>query len=431
MALQWKRHIVEGGGLYRFRILALLLGLSVVTYLDRVNISVAAQRIMPEYGLDAITMGYVFSAFTLGYALFQIPGGWLADRFGPRRILSLAVLAWSVFTAATAVAGDSPLVAALGVAGALVLTRVLIGIGEAAAYPAYSRVIADWFPPRERALGLGVTIAGVGLGAAVTPPFIAWIMEHWGWRWAFWISAAVGVALAGLWWRVARDRPEQHARVGAAELAVIRGGRGGAERPLAEPWGVVLRDGRVWLLTFGYFFFCYVIYVYLSWFYLYLVRERGFAVLEGAWYAMGPFIAITLFTPLGGWLADRLSGRLGALPGRRRVAMLGLGLTALCIMLGATAVQPLWAVFFLSLGAGWLYFAVTPFWSMAIEIAPGRAGAVAGIMNTGGNLGGVLSPVAIPWLGQYYGWSVALATAAGAALVAAAVWPWLRSRSHG
>lgn len=130
-----------------------------------------------------------------------------------------------------------------------------------------------------------------------------------------------------------------------------------------------------------------------------------------------------LFQILGGWLTDRLSGRLGALPGRRRVAMLGFGLTALCIMLGATAVQPLWEVFFLSLGAGWLYFAVTPFWSMVIEIAPGRAGAVAGIMNTGGNLGGVLSPVAIPWLGQHHGWSLALATAA--------VWSWLRSRSHG
>src|SRR5437879_8407351 len=148
----------------RWKILALLTLISIITYVDRVNISVAARQMMPALGLTQMQMGYVFSAFVLGYALFQIPGGWLGDRLGVRKVLAAAILWWSFFTACTAVAGTLPSAAWLGILGSLILVRFLIGVGEAAALPNFNRTVADWLPPQERGFGIGVSIGGIGIG---------------------------------------------------------------------------------------------------------------------------------------------------------------------------------------------------------------------------------------------------------------------------
>ena len=166
----------------RWRIAALLFTISVVTYIDRVNISVTARQIMPALGLSDLQMGQVFSAFVFGYAIFQIPGGRLGDRWGPRVVLTLAIIWWSTFTALTALAPTLPIAGLLGVLGSIMAVRFLIGVGEAAALPNFNRTVANWLAPHERGLGIGVAIGGIGIGSALTPPITAWIMVNFGWQ---------------------------------------------------------------------------------------------------------------------------------------------------------------------------------------------------------------------------------------------------------
>ncbi len=415
----------QGPTRVRWAILALLFAISVVTYVDRVNISVTARQMMPALGLTEVEMGQVFSAFVLGYALFQVPGGWLGDHWGARRVLALAVLWWSFFTALTAVAATLPLAALLGISGALAAVRFLIGVGEAAALPNFNRAVANWLPAQERGLGMGIAIGGLGIGSALTPPVTAWIMVTFGWQAAFYAGATLGLVVAALWFWFATDRPEDHPWVNEAEAALIRdAGPEGA--PGATPWRRLVGTPTVWWLVLSYSCLGYVAYVYLSWFYLYLVNVRGFDVLRGALLASTPFLAISIFAPLGGWATDRLAASLGANRGRAGVGAAGMALSALCILLGAELDAPYLAIAWLALGAGWLYFTVGAYWSATVDLSKRYAGTLSGLMNTGANLGGTLSPTLTPWLADRFGWTAALGAAAGIALLGGLLWRFIR-----
>ncbi len=426
----------------RWKILALLTLISVITYVDRVNISVAARQMMPALGLTQVQMGTVFSAFVLGYAFFQIPGGWLGDRWGSRRVLAAAVVWWSLFTALTALAGTLPTAQWLGILGSLILVRFLIGVGEAAALPNFNRTVADWLPRQERGLGMGVSIGGIGIGSALTPPIVAWMMVNYGWQSAFYASGAAGILIALLWVWYARDRPEQHRGVNEAELRYIVGVGGAAaagpppttrDTPLAlsppepVPWAAFLRTPTVWWLVLSYTGLGYIAYVYMSWFYLYLVNERGFTVLRGAFFASGPFLAITVLCPLGGWVTDRLAVRLGISRGRSSVGCAGMLLSGACIVAGTQIAEPHAAILLLSLGAGFLYFTVGAFWAGTIDLAPRHAGTLSGVMNTGANIGGTISPTLTPWLAEQFGWNVSLGVAAGIAALGGLLWLLVRT----
>lgn len=419
----------------RWNILALLTLISVITYVDRVNISVAARQMMPALGLTQIQMGYVFSAFVLGYALFQIPGGWLGDRWGSRVVLTGAVLWWSFFTACTAVAGTLPTAQWLGILGSLILIRFLIGVGEAAALPNFNRSVANWFPLRERGLGMGVSIGGIGIGSAITPPIVAWMMVNYGWQSAFYAAGLAGVAIAVLWGGYATDRPEQHRGVNTEELAVIKGTAppsAETQKPVPQgslepvPWAAFLRTPTIWWIVLSYTGLGYVAYVYMSWFYLYLVNERGFDVLRGAFFASGPFIAITVLCPLGGWVTDRLAASLGVNSGRSRVGCAGMLLSGACIVAGTQIAAPYAAITMLSLGAGFLYFTVGAFWASTIDLAPRHSGTLSGIMNTGANVGGTISPTLTPWLAEQFGWNASLGFAAAVAALGGLLWLLIR-----
>ena len=479
----------------RWRILVLLLLISIITYIDRVNISVTARQMMPALGLTNLQMGQIFSAFVFGYAIFQIPGGWLGDRWGPRRVLTFAVIWWSIFTALTAVAPTLPLANLIGIMGSLMVVRLLIGIGEAAALPNFNRAVANWHPPHERGLGIGITIGGIGVGSALTPPVTAWIMVNYGWQTAFYVAGGLGIGIALLWYWYATDHPRQHPHVNTAEADLIEGsesptdlstslkGRSGkawgmvhdsfadleksdwlhpaspakgngngtgekkgvstppipAEKGRKEekisgtitkanivPWKAILTTPTVWWLTLSYTCLGYVAYVYMSWFYLYLVNVRGFAILQGAFFASAPFIAMAIFCPLGGWVTDRLTEIYGVNRGRASVGGAGMILAALSIIIGANVEAPYVAIGFLSLGAGWLYFTVGPFWSSTTDLSKPYAGTLSGLMNTGANLGGTLSPTLTPWLADTFGWSVSLGIAAGIALLGGLCWLYIR-----
>src|SRR5277367_402170 len=204
----------------RFYLAFLLFVLSGVAYLDRTNISIAGLQISSEYGLGNQHLGWIFSAFLVGYAGFQVPAGWLAARFGPRRVLALGVLSWGVVTQLTALLPGGmahPLAILIGI-------RFALGIAESIMYPAANQFVARWIPQQERGFVNGLIFAGVGAGSGLTPPLLTWLILDYGWRDAFWFSAVIGFFAGAVWWVFARDTPEQHAGVSRAELNEIHAG---------------------------------------------------------------------------------------------------------------------------------------------------------------------------------------------------------------
>ena len=211
----------------RWLLISWLFVLSAVAYLDRVNLSIAGAKLTEEFAITNVQLGLVFSAFLLGYALFQAPAGWLADRFGPRRVLTAGVIWWGVFSALMAAISH-------GIANVilvLLVLRFLLGAGEAIIYPASNQFVARWIPRQERGKANGFIFAGVGIGAGVTPPFISYLMLHYGWRSSFLVSALIGLAAGTVWYLAARDTPETHPAVSPNELAFIQEGIGGAKLP--------------------------------------------------------------------------------------------------------------------------------------------------------------------------------------------------------
>lgn len=409
----------------RWRVLGLICLLSMVTYLDRVNISIAAKSMIDHYGLTQVGMGQVFSAFILAYGLFQVPGGWLGDRYGPRLVIALAVLWWSAFTALTAVVADIVPQTLLPPVWSLVLARFAFGAGEAAAWPCFNRAIANWMSVGERAFATSVPLAGGGVGAAVAPPLIAWVLVYYGWRESFYVSGAIGAVAAVAWYVVVRDRPEDHPAVSPTELAHIRSGatdEAAASYRSGTPWRAIFANRNVYLLFASAMTCGYMVYIYMTWFVTYLVNERGLSLMQGSLYTTGPFIAMALLSPLGGVLSDVLVRRRGRRTGRRAVSMAGMLVSAASMILGTWVADIHFAIVWLSLGAGAIYFALSAHWATTIDISKEHAGTVSGIMNWGGNMGGMISPILTPILAETLGWTPALRLAAAIIFAGALLW---------
>jgi ACS family glucarate transporter-like MFS transporter len=250
----------------------------------------------------------------------------------------------------------------------------------------------------------------------------AWIMVNYGWQTAFYLPSALGIGLAVLWWLLARDRPANHPWVSKHSASSI--GSPSIESP-SIPWAALRKTPTVWWLVLSYSCLGYVAYVYMSWFYLYLVNVRGFSILRGGLFAAAPFLAMLASCPLGGWATDRSAARRGITQGRRLVGMSGMALAAGSIALGALVESPYLAIASLSLGAGWLYFTVGAYWSSTSDLSKTHAGSLSGLMNTGANIGGTISPTVTPWIAEQWGWPVSLSTAALIALIGGIMWVWI------
>ena len=311
--------------------------LSGVAFLDRTNISIAGLQISREYGLGNQRLGWIFSAFLIGYAGFQLPAGWLAARFGPRRILTLGVLSWGVATSLTALL-PSNIAHAMAL---LIGLRFALGAGESVIYPAANQFVARWIPMHERGVINGLIFAGVGAGSGLTPPMLNWLITHHGWRAAFWFSAAVGFAAAIVWWLISRDRPEEHPGVDQAELREIRDGmefHAGAERKGID-WHAIFHRRDLPVLMAGYFSFGYIAWIYFSWFFLYMAQVRHVNLKSSADYAMLPFLSMTVCCLLGGVMSDRMTRRWGLRVGRCGLAAGSLAATAVFLVLGIAGAQ--------------------------------------------------------------------------------------------
>jgi ACS family glucarate transporter-like MFS transporter len=407
-------------GRVRWILIGWMFAISAIAYLDRVNISIAGHSIEEEFHLNNLQLGWVFSAFVLGYALFQAPGGRLADRFGPRKILALGTIWWAVFTSLTAfVPGGLPHALLI-----LLLVRFGLGIGEAVVYPASNRLVASWIPSQERGIANGLIFAGVGAGAGVTPPLITYILLHYGWRWSFWISAMIGLLAGGVWFLLARDAPEKHPWVAPEEIAHIEAGLPVATLESAKPlpWGAIFSNKDVLAITMSYFCYGYVAYIFFSWFFIYLSSVRGLNLKASSRYGMLPFMAMAICSPLGGWISDRLTKRHGKRIGRCGVAAVSIALCGAFIVLGTRAEDARLASIVLAGGAGALYLSQSSFWSVTSDIAGRSAGSVSGVMNMGSQLGGALTASLTPWLAKYFGWGTSFFAAAALCVVGALAW---------
>lgn len=403
----------------RYKILALLFLISLLTFLDRVNISVAGKYINETYGFSPVQYGIIFSAFVAGYMLFQLPGGYLSDRFGPRAVLTGAILWWSAFTVLTALAGTLVTARLFGVFGSFILVRFLIGIGEGVAYPASSKVVSVWIPYRNRALANGILLSGIGAGSAMTPPLIIWIISHGGWQSTFYLCGTIGVGVALFWHGYARNAPRDHPGVKAAELEAI--GDPPQKRASLSDVALIVKDRSMWFLSASYFVFGYIIYIYYSWFFLYLVNVKHIEIAKGSVLAAMPFLTMAITAPLGGYLSDRLCNRMG-FRGRKLLGVAGMAMVALSIALGSQARGLLTAVFLLSAGAGFLFLTVGSYWAGATDLHPDKAGSATGFMNTLANVGGIISPTLTPLIAEKLGWDSALIFAAALAVAGSLLW---------
>ena len=409
----------------RRRVGLLLFFLSFVTYLDRVNISVAGVPLAHQFGFSRVQLGTIFSGFLLGYTLFQIPAGWMGDRFGHKKIMIFAVLWWSLFTALTAVAGHGFLVSIAGTIASFWIVRFFIGLGEAATFPCANGLIAQWFTANQRGSVTGFMYAGVGIGTALTPPLITWLMVHTGWQSAFYISSLIGVLLAAaLYFGIPRRFSPDHDFDRRQEPSLTaRDHPDGGLRQL-------LGNSTIWLLTASIFMLGYVVNLYYFWFFIYLIDVRHFSLLASSFASSGPFLTMAICAPAGGFLADHLIPHLGRIHARRSVAMTGMTLAGLFIVLGTSVHTPILAIAFLSLGAGSVYLAVTSYFAVALDVSPSYSATAASVINTGANLGGAVSPTLTPWIAARYGWTPALYLAAGISLTAAILWFFVRSQGE-
>ena len=403
----------------RWFLVAWLFVLSAVAYLDRVNLSIASAKITEEFSISNVRLGFVFSAFLFGYALFQTPAGWLADRLGPKRVLTIGVVWWGVFTALTAAISHG----IANVVMALIVIRFLLGAGEAIIYPASNQFVARWIPSHERGVANGIIFAGVGIGAGVTPPLISFIMLHYGWRSSFAMSALIGLAAGAVWFLASRDTPETHPSVSPGELNVIQQGipkTNSSKDSGGLPWTTILSSANVWILSLAYFCFGYVAWIFFSWFYLYLAKVRGLNLKASGWYATLPFLAMAICSPFGGAVSDLLAKRFGARLGRCSIAVLGFALTAIFLLFGSAAQDTRVAIFVLAGGAGSLYLSQSAFWAVSADLGGKSSGSLSGFMNMANQIGGMMTVSLTPFLADRFGWNtgffVAAAVAGGGAL---------------
>ena len=407
-------------GRTRWVLIAWLFVLSALGYLNRVNISVAGEAISQDFHLSQIQLGWVFSIFTLGYALFQAPTGRLADRFGPRKILLLATVWWAFFLGLTAMAP-------FGIAASLVVLLALrfgLGMGVASIYPSANRVVAGWIPSAERGAATGWIFAGVGAGAGVAPPLISYLLLHGGWRWSMWVCAAIGLAAGLVWYLISRDLPELHAWMTPQEAEHIRTGlpRVPPSAPKAVPWKTIMTSKEVLLISLSYFAFSYAANIFFTWFFPYLKTVRHLDLKSSAFFGMLPFLAMAICSPLGGSVSDFLTKRYGKRIGRCGVAVVCMGLSALFIALGTLVPEARLASIVLAAGAGALYFAQSCFWSVTADIAGPSAGTVSGFMNMLGQFGGVVAPSLTPLMAMHFGWPAAFLVASGLGVMGSLVW---------
>lgn len=400
----------------RYTVVGFAFALSMITYIDRVCISAAAPAISAELGLSRVQMGFVFSAFTLAYAVFEVPSGWWGDVTGARRVLTRIVVWWSAFTALTGVAWNFL---------SLLIFRFLFGAGEAGAFPNCTRIFSRWMPAAGRGLAHGVIFTGSRLGGSLTPYTVVAMIAAVGWRQSFAWFGALGIIWAIVFYRWFRDDPAEKRSVNAAELALIRGGGAVADHHTSQavPWRRLVVSANLWAVCLMYGCMFYGWYFYITWLPTYLAEARGMSRTDSGIYAGLPLLMGAAGCVLGGVATDRLVRRFGLKSGRRTIGIASLTAAGAFLLASTFLRDPVHAIWAIALSAFANDFALSTCWSVCIDIGRQYAGTVSGCMNTFGNLGGALSPlVAGALLERVHSWQPTFYLAAGAYTIGALLW---------
>lgn len=388
-------------------ILAMLVILGMVTFLDRINISVAGSSIMHDLNLSPAEWGWVQSAFILSYGLMQIPMGALGDRFGHRKILAAIVLWWSAFTAFTGLAG--------GLASLLII-RFMFGIGEAGSSPCSTGVISRWFEKGEVGKAQGYVWAASRMGGALTPFVVIPVMMWVGWRAAFYLLGGLGVVWAIVWWWYYRDRGE---RLPQPQTQ-------GSDISLTSRLSQLTSNKQFWLICGMYFFYAFGSWFFFSWFPTFMELGRGFDKSELTYAVAVPFIMSMIGNIAGGHLTDRLTQRYGIKVGRKALGSTSLVVSAICMFLAAFIPGKVAVFIFLSLCFGIFDLMLPSAWALCIDLGKHHAGTVSGAMNTAGNIGGFCCGILFGQLVQQSGdYNLPLYMIAGMLIVSAVLFAFI------
>jgi len=400
----------------RHRVVAVTVALAAVTYLDRVCIAVLAPKISAELDLSRIQMGYVFSAFAVAYALFGVPAAWWADRDGARRVLALVVLWWSAFTMATAAAWNFV---------SLMIIRFLFGVGEAGAWPSVARVYSRWIPAGERGRIQGIFFAGAHLSGGLTPLAVAAIAGWLEWRAIFVFFGLIGVVWTIGWYAWFRDEPREHRAVPAAERDHIEATRGlkAAKDHVPGGWTAVFKTPTVAPLCVQAFANSYGFYFFITWLPTYLAQARGMTGAQLAIFSGLPLMLSFVADLTGGEGSDKLARRISLRAARRAFGVGGYALAALAIFLATQVSSGFAAGLLIAIGGACSMLTLAPAWATAVDVGGRHAGVTAGTMNTVGQFGGILSPLALAYLvDATNNWNIPLMVLAGIYALAGLAW---------
>jgi sugar phosphate permease len=409
------------GSHIRWVVLFLLSLMYLITYLDRVSLASTAPMISKEFAFSKVTMGIIFSAFIWSYALFQVPGGWLGDRFGPRKILTvIEVYRMGIAVLTTVATGFASL---WGI-------RFALGAGEAGAFPTATRAMQMWFPREERGFVQGISHAASRLGAAIGPPVAVVIMIHFGWRSVFYVIAALSLLWALLYALVYRNMPEESGFVTRSELARIRGVNDKGEIKPANiqkrpkvPWRVLLKHSNMWAVMSAYATYQYSLWIFLSWLPSYLVDHRHFSLIKMGYFAPMPLLGGVAGDAAGGWMTDTLLVKTNNLKfARRSVAILGMIGCGASILPAAMTSSPYTAVYCLTSAMFFLEVTIGPAWAVPMDIGGEFSGTVSGMMNMGGQIVGALSPTVFGILVARGNWVAPFVVSACLVFVGAGIW---------
>lgn len=374
----------------RYIVLGFALSLAVIVYVDRVCIASAKPEISHDLGLSETQMGLVFSIFAIAYALFEVPAGWMGDRYGPRGALMKVVVLMSMFTAATGLVWNY---------ASLLVCRFIFGVGEAGCFPNLTKVLTIWLPTEDRSRAQGLLWLAARWGGAFTPPLVVWAISRVGWRWAFFPFALLGIVWAIGFYRWFRDRPREHPAVNAAELALLDGAERNAPGLHSVPWGRLVASRTIWLLWLQYFCLSYGWYFYITWLPSYMKDALHMSKDRVAGLGTLPLFFGGIGCLIGGWLAKRLGAAWGDVrKARRIVAAGGLFFAGALLVLVTQVSNPTVCIVVLALASFSNDLAIAPDWAACMDVGGRFAGSVSGSMNMMGNVGSVLGPIVVGYI---------------------------------
>jgi len=381
----------------RYQVLTVLSILSMITFLDRIALSSASSSIMSELNISTVQWGWILGMFTIAYAAFEIPTGWLGDKFGGKKILIRVVLWWSLFTILTGFANGFMM---------LLLVRFLFGMGEAGAYPNTSIVLAKYFPVLERGRAQATIWGASRLGAALTPFIVLPIQQKYSWNMSFYILGVVGIVWTLFWIFWHKEDPKDCKDMSKKELKFIIDNRDlpiQGEAPKTSYWSG-FKSKNLWYLLAMYF--CYAIgaYFFQSWFHTYLEKGRLIPKNELIWASSVPYLLAAIGCFTGGWISDKACLRWGKKWGRRIVPMVGLFVAGICIISASLVSDNLLAIIYLGVGMAFMDVTAPVAWAVAMDMGGTKSGAISGTMNTAGLTGAYISTVFFGYLASSYGY---------------------------